>query len=252
MSVLNVRGRGIDISADTKKQGDLIPFAVVKALTRTAKLAQLAIRDEMVRVFDRPTPYTLNSTYVRPATKAQPVSSVYLKDDSSKGTPATKYLAPQIEGGTRSQKRFESALQRIGVLPDGWYVIPGKAARLDAYGNWSRGQIVQILAWFQAFGEQGFRANTTLERRKKLARGTKRKRGTQYFAVLPSRRASKWLTPGIYLQTRFGFGSALQPIAIFVSSARYQRRLDFYGIGEKVAQAQFPIELQRALAEERT
>lgn len=251
MITINVRPNGIDISTDAKRQAAAVPFAVVKALTRTAKHAQQTVRDEMVRVFDRPTPYALNSTYVKPATKDNPVSSVYLKYDASKGTPATKFLSAQIDGGTRSHKRFEAALQRIGVLPDGWYVVPGKAARLDAYGNWSRGQIVQLLAYFQAYGEQGYRANTTKERRDKLRKGTKRKRGIAYFAVLPSRRSSKWLHPGIYLQTRFGFGSSLQPIALFVSASRYSKRFDFYGVIEKESRTQFPVELRRALTEDK-
>lgn len=249
MITINVRPNGIDISTDAKRQAAAVPFAVVKALTRTAKHAQQTVRDEMVRVFDRPTPYALNSTYVKPATKDNPVSSVYLKYDASKGTPATKFLSAQIDGGTRSHKRFEAALQRIGVLPDGWYVVPGKAARLDAYGNWSRGQIVQVLSYFQAFGEQGYRANTTAEKRAKMKRGTRSKRGVAYFAVLPGRRASRALQPGIYLQTYFAKGSAIQPIAIFVENATYRRRLDFHGTVERVAVTQYPLELRRAINE---
>lgn len=38
------------------------------ALTRTAQDVREAVRQELPRVFDRPTPYTLNSLFVRPAT----------------------------------------------------------------------------------------------------------------------------------------------------------------------------------------
>mgnify|MGYP000844727299 FL=1 len=249
MAIIAVHSNAADIVADAKDMARRVPFAVVKALTRTAKAGQEAVKSEIRSVFDRPTPYTLNSTYIRPATRDKMVASVYLKDDASKGTPAGKYLGPQIEGGTRRHKRMEVALQRIGVLPQGWYAIPGRAAKLDAYGNWSRGQIVQVLSYFQAFGEQGYRANTAAEKRAKMKRGTRSKRGVAYFAVLPGRRASRALQPGIYLQTYFAKGSAIQPIAIFVENATYRRRLDFYATVERVAVTQYPLELQRAINE---
>ena len=48
-----IRRLGVDI----QKQ----PLAVAKALTFTAQDVQKAERDEMQRVFDRPTPFTLTS-----------------------------------------------------------------------------------------------------------------------------------------------------------------------------------------------
>lgn len=249
MIVVRAKSNGVEIAGDLQKKRNGVPFAVVVALTRTAKHGQAAVTNEMRRVFDRPTSYTLNSTYIRPATRDRLVSSVYLKDDTSKGTPAAKYLSPQIEGGARKAKRFEVALQRIGVLPAGWFVVPGKGAKLDNAGNWSRGQIVQVLSYFQAFGEQGYRANTTAAGRAKLRKGTRSKRGLAYFAVLPGRRASRALQPGIYQQIYFASGAAITPIAIFVSSNRYPRRLDFFGVVDRTARNQFPIELQRAMSE---
>ena len=60
-------------------------------------LSQAQIIIAMQLVFDRPTPYTLNSTFVSPATKTKLKAEVKLKDESAKGLPATKYLAP--DGG---------------------------------------------------------------------------------------------------------------------------------------------------------
>ena len=45
------------------------PIAMAKALTQSAIQAQTDIVQAMTQVFDRPTPHTLNSTYVIPATK---------------------------------------------------------------------------------------------------------------------------------------------------------------------------------------
>jgi len=52
-----------------------IPFSMAKALTQTTIQAQTDIVQAMAQVFDRPTPYTLNSTYVIPATKDRLESS---------------------------------------------------------------------------------------------------------------------------------------------------------------------------------
>ena len=138
-----------------------LPFAYSLAVNRTAKLVKQAEIDKMRAVFDRPTPYTLNSLYVKPGTKANPSAYVWLKYDTFKGTPAEKYLLPQIDGGSRSHKRFERALQGVGAMPTGYYCIPGKFAQMDNYGNWSRGQIIKILSYFRAFPERGYRANMT-------------------------------------------------------------------------------------------
>ena len=112
------------------------------ALTKTAQHAQKAVIAEMPRVFDRPTPYALRGTRVKPANykTGRMEASVEFKTDVSKGTPAEKYLHAEVFGGARRLKRFEVALQRIGVLPAGMVVVPGKGIKLDAYGSfvWRR------------------------------------------------------------------------------------------------------------------
>jgi hypothetical protein len=47
------------------------PFIIAKALTATAKHAQTDLKEAIKASFDRPTPYTLNATYVRAATKTR-------------------------------------------------------------------------------------------------------------------------------------------------------------------------------------
>jgi len=62
----------LDISGAVKLTNAItkqIPFAMAKALTLTAIQAQTDIVQAMTQVFDRPTPYTLNSLYAQPATK---------------------------------------------------------------------------------------------------------------------------------------------------------------------------------------
>lgn len=231
--------------------------AAQRAVTKVAWKVKEAEEREIARVFSNPTNYTLKSVKIR-YRRREIEATVWLKDegDAGKGTPATKFLAPQISGGDRSAKRFERALQRIGVMPAGWLAMPGEGADIDAHGNMSRGQIVQILAFFRAFGEQGYKANMNDKGRARMRKGTKSKRGMDYFAVYPGARNSH-LLPGIYKRTYFGFtgprggqASAIKPILIFVPSARYQPRFDFFGIAQRTVEQHFEPEMRAALAKE--
>jgi hypothetical protein len=240
----------INISSDIDKlTGSLtdmarkqIPYATARALTETAKLVKKAEEREIIRVFDRPTPYTQRSIYFKPANKHTLSARVWLKDDTSKGTPATKYLSPQIYGGQRTTKRFERALQRAGYLPAGWYAVPGAGAKMDRYGNMASSQIVQILSGLKAFGEEGYLANRT-------AASAKRKRNqAEFFAIKPGQRHGG-LVPGVWQRHRFAHGSAVKPVLIFVSGATYQIRFKFADVAKRMAEREFGAQFQSSLAQ---
>jgi hypothetical protein len=214
---------------------DQVPFATATALTRTAQKVKEAEVEAMKKVFDRPTAYTLNGLYVTPATKRNLQANVYFKDFSPKGVAAGRYLRPQIDGGSRNQKRFERALILKGLMPAGSYAVPGRQAPLDQFGNVPASFFVRILSDLQAFGEQGYRAN-----RRGARRGARR---DNYFFV-PKKGSS--LRPGVYwhLPNRM-----LVVVFVFVSRVAYQKRFDFYGIGRKVQAAEFPSQFERAMQE---
>jgi hypothetical protein len=227
---------------------DQMPFALALTLTRTAQHAQAAEIHEMRDVFDRPTPYTLGSTRVRPARKNRLKASVEFKDFSVKATPPSSFLMPQVRGGARDLKRYERALFHAGILPPGMYAVPGAAARIDAWGNMERGQIIQILSYFQAFHEMGFRANTTAQGRARLARGSRRRYGQAYFVIRPG--DPTHLKPGIWLREIHGFGTRVRPILRFVTRAQYEaERFDFYYVAEKAVEKHAQSEFRRAYAE---
>lgn len=234
MATIRLDMRGLpevrSMLADARKQ---VPFATALALTKTAQAAQGAVRQEMTRVFDRPTPWILNSTYVKPATKANLEAHVYLKDDAAKGLSAAKTVLPQIAGGERSWKRFEASLQRIGMLGRNEIAVPGSAATLDSYGNMSRAQIVQILSYFAAFGEQGYKANMTTARKAKLAKGSRSRYGVRYYLKRDGRGR------GIYMATQLGFGSATKPVLMFVRKPAYRPRLQMQRVVTGVFEQQF-------------
>jgi hypothetical protein len=224
---------------------DRVPFAASVALNATATATKAAERQEMERVFDRPTPYTLNSLFIKPSTKASLTAKVWLKD-TSVTFGGDHYLTPQIYGGSRPVKRFEKMLRQVLVVPMDFVAVPGRAAKLDGYGNISRGQIQQLLAYFQAFYLSGTTsANMDKKRRDKLAKGTKTKQGYSYFVGRPG---GGKLPPGIWQRFQFAAGSSIKPIIIFVDHADYKKRLDFFAVAERVYGDTFLPEFRKAYA----
>ena len=231
-----------------------IPFAMAKALTKTAQQVQSEEVKVMRSTLDRPTTYTMKSLYVKPATKKNLTSMVYFKDKSSagKGNPAANWMLPQITGGKRNLKRFESALRRIGVLPLGMYIAPGEACPLDAYGNIPGSFIVQILSYLRAFGEQGYRANITDKRKASLKRGSKRAQGYAYFV---SKGKGEWygrqqhLPPGIYKRIGFAAGSAIKPVMMFVKEPSYSKRFPFFETAKRVIDRNLKTNFNEAMSE---
>lgn len=102
-----------------------LPFATAQALTGLAK----RIRDDeqrgMLKVFDKPTPFTLGAVGARGATKANPVAVVYIRDI------AAQYLAPFEFGG----KHFLGGKRGLLVPKD----IP-----VNQYGNLPRSTLARL------------------------------------------------------------------------------------------------------------
>ncbi len=237
-----------------EKAAGQVPFAMMTALNRTAIKARDAVKAEMPRVFDKPTPWVINSLRVKYATKARLYAELAFKDawSSSAGEVGGKSMvAPHVFGGARSFKGMEVRLYRAGLLPQGWSVVPGGGAKLDAYGNMSRGQITTLLNVLGTYTESGYnKANSkTLER---LAKGNAKKNiyGVVYWVnpVNGSAR-SRHLLPGVYQRVATGFGSSLKPSLIFVKQARYKKRLPFFETAQRVVNSEFPGEFGRAFDE---
>lgn len=237
------------VSQWARVAGDQMPYATAVALTRTAKAAKGEIERQLPSLIDRPTPYTMKGFRLYPATKLKLVAEVDFRVAMGRGTSARDYLAPLVYGGERKLKAFEMSLQRTGLLPSGYAALPGSAAKLDAYGNMSRGQIVQILSYFKAFGEQGYSANMTDKKRSSLAKGSKRT-GARGFAYFIGRPGNGRLPLGVWQRISFGAaGSAIKPVIIFVAKPSYSPQLDVPGIAKRVIAERFATELQRSVAE---
>lgn len=235
----------VDLAGFSRAQRDLaaqlserrVAAFAATALTRTAHEVAQHVRQEMRRVFDRPTPYTLRSVRVEAATAARPVASVFISERKAPRDPSPAVvLKPQVEGGARGTKGLELALRRMGVLPAGWLVVPGQGARLDPFGNVSRGlvqQVVTQIAQQQQARPKNARAITKAVRRT----------GGRFIAIPPGARTQ----PGIYIADVIGRN--VMPVFIFVRRATYRQRLDFHGIASRVALGRLPHHVKRAVAE---
>jgi hypothetical protein len=198
------------------------------------------MKEHMQKSFNQPTPYALNLVQAVPATIKDLSSAVPLKNFAGKGTPAERYLGPEIIGGPRRPKRSELALRSIGALSAGGFASPGDAASLDQYGNQKSAEIVKILSILKAFGEQGYRANRTKSWSKKTRAG-------QIFVVKQSS-GRGGLKPGVYRRTAGG----VVPLMVFLSKVpTYRPRLPFDALVAQDARRVFPEELKRAIEEMR-
>lgn len=227
------------IAGLTRLEREQVPFATAVALTTVAKNAQANLVAEMQKVFDRPTPYTLKSIYIKPATKQKLQSELKIQDVALKADPPIKWLSHQVYGGTRPLKRFEKLLAGRGIMPLGSYAVPTKYARLDAYGNMSRGQLGQILSAVQAQRDPLMNS-----RRGKGNRRKKKSRGGEYFALRTSRGRLK---PGIYERTSLAFGSSVRPVLLFTRAPHYVARLRFREVVETTYNAEFQKQFVLAL-----
>lgn len=219
----DIRSNLDDLKKDvTDLQKKHLPKAQVAAATRTGAYVFAALRSEMEEVFEDPTDFTLKGLRYRKATTDRPVVSIWLEEFSGKGIAPATYLRPQIQGGTRRHKRFERALIERGLMSPLAFAVPGRQAPLDANGNVPGSFIVRVLSDLKAFGEQGYRAN---RRGKRTGR-----RKTNYFFVP---RPGSTLKPGVYWHMP---NKMLGVVFAFVSRPAYEKKYDFYGVGERAYQ----------------
>ncbi|MDQ2821948.1 MAG: hypothetical protein M3Y65_16400 [Pseudomonadota bacterium] len=248
---LNLTSNAGDVAKRISELGKQGRFAAATSLTRVAKEdVKPGIRQLMATTFDRPTAYTLNSTVVKIATKANLESRVWLKDDIwGRGTPAGRYLGPQIFGGRRQQKGMERLLQAARLMPAGWIAVPSVGAQLDGNGNVKRSQIVQIMSQLRMQRGAGYESRATGSQR---SNRTIARQGVTYFATPALYRGLK---PGVYIKRKTGQASTIRPVFLFLSQATYRPILKFFETGERLARDRFPVywdeELAKAIASAR-
>lgn len=210
-----------DVRRELKGFEKQIPFAMALGLTRTAKAVEVDLRQTMERVFNNPKPFTVKSTYTTPARKQQLQAVVGLKDSISKGTSAAQYLQPQIGGGKREPKRFERSSSFKKRLKRGQYLVPGRDANLNKFGNLTLAVIKKVS---EDLKTQDLAASLT-------SRGNNR-----YF----------WMgDKGVFYRQ----GKKLRSLLVTVDGATYRRKFDFQRSTEEAVKRNYGPEMQRAIRE---
>ena len=248
--------------------------ALATALTRTAVQVRDAEKAELVDAFDRPTRYTLGAIYMQGANADALRAEVGVKDEAAGGRPPTKWLRWQISGGLRTQTAFERQLVRGGAMRDDQRMVPGEFARLDAFGNVSRGQLQQILSQLR-IDNPVLGSNRAMVRRTapiNPGRGASKKYGREAVAASRKIRAAysnaggafvafpngtRRLLPGIYQAEgrsfgRLGYGASgrIRPVLIFVSKAQYEAgRFDFHYVARLTVDRQLAAQVDVAVQE---
>lgn len=208
-----------------------IPFALAYTLTQMGQAGKAAIKDALPRVFDRPTPWTMNSTLLRGATKTRQEAVVWIKDGS------VSSLAHHITGGRRPAKRFEKRLRSAGVLRgSNQYAVPAKRMKLNRYGNLTMGRINKLLsATGSQYESQANSSNSSI----------KTNSGQGRIFVVPR---GKRTPPGIYQVKGSGADRNLLPMMIFVKKTNYRRRFHFHEITEDAGYDAIPGAIDKSLA----
>lgn len=207
-----------EVKARLGKFQSKLPKAVADGINRTAVSVMKAEPEEMQRVFDRPTKFTLNALQMEYATKSTLTAEVRVKDSPRLGE--RHYLEPQVYGGSRDFKRSEILLRAAGVLPQGYYIAPAREYDwLDAHGNLPKGLMTQILSSVKAFGERGFLMNRS---------GSRRSAKKNRYIVL--RKAGR---PYGIAEVR-GPGN-IKPVLMFIRKPDYKARYDFNAVALAVA-----------------
>lgn len=215
-----------------------IPFVMARTATLLAQRVKKGTTTVMQKRLDRPTPTTLNSLFVKMATKAR-AAEVYFKDSWASGIPADTYLQQAVSGGLRPHKRFEKSLIARGIMRSDQFAVP-TTAFMNQYGNVSRGTMMKILSGLGAAeSTRGYQANASGS-----ARSRRKGNAHRFFS------GDVDGTKGVWERKSMGMGDAVRPVFIFSDSApRYRTIFPFFKIGQNIVNANYQADAATAWAE---
>lgn len=237
----------VDARALYERANDLekrqFPFALAQTLNDAGFAVRTAWRDEMPRVFQNPTSWTLNAVLIRKATKQDPSVEVFLRNEIGDGIPPAYYLQFEVRGGARRAKRSELLLRAAGVLGADEFVVPAKSLHLDPFGNIPSGVLTAILSDTQALNDEADRSNADSRRRRARRNRTRRAGSGVYFA---NKKQRGKLPRGIYERQSEGFVGprqggigSLRGILMFVKQPQYSPIYNVFDIANQVFHREF-------------
>jgi len=223
-----------------KKQVD---FAMAGAINDVAYEVMREGRAEMKRVFDRPTPYTINSWRVTDkATRNSLTARVEFSDYlSSAGVGPDQKLKQQFIGGPRRRTATEFMLQNAGMLKRDRYLVPGLGAKLNKYGNISPGQLSQIRSQLKLGNDPASFSSDSARSRRNVARS-----GNYFWSYgrASTLFRSTHLAQGVWLRK----GNAIHPILLSARSPKYRSLMSPREISEAIVKRDMESAFNRRFA----
>ena len=214
-----------DALKDLARMGKQADPALARVVNEVGGEAIKMLQAEAGSVFDRPTRFTLNAFRLLRAKPSAPEAVVWVKDEkdgAGGGQAPEAWFSPQVYGGERRVKRSEYRLREQGILPSGMFLAPGPGARLDAYGNMSRGHMQQILSGLAADNASGSTIVATQSKR-----SLKKGHAQAFFVIKRGKR------PIGIAERR---GKNMSVVLLFVRQPDYSARFDFSRVVRRVAE----------------
>ena len=207
-----------------------VRFAAMLALNDTGFDVRRAVQGELRQRLDRPTRYTLGAIYVTKASKSHLVATIGLKGANQSTTPNApqETIGQQFKGGRRKRKKIEQALTKLGLIGPSDYVVPGRGAALNRYGNISLAVTRRIVRELAGTGRK--RANTA---------ATLTSSGAMFWSD-----GTKGLSKGVF---RVMPNQGIKAILTVHSPPKYTARINVRRVGERVARRTFAGHYRRAL-----
>ncbi|TAM50216.1 MAG: hypothetical protein EPN57_20565 [Paraburkholderia sp.] len=211
------------LNALEKKQ---LPFATATALTSLAKLAQAAEKKALPQIFDRPTPFTINSIGVKGARKASLVAIVFVKDI------AAAYLAPFEFGGPHK------------LIGSGrTWLNPKNMALLNQYGNFDKSALKRLAA-----KPDVFIGSVTFRKSGQTVSGLWQRPQVGQRTWVRGRNRRTYGTKGNTQNVVGGIRTGLRLLVRFGDAQPVRQHLDFGARAEAVVKANVNAEFAKALA----
>ena len=209
---------------------NVIRKTVTGALSDTVDDLHTRQTMEMKQVFNNPTPYVLRGLKKRyPGGKmGQGVTKAGTYFEFFPvGKSPEDIVKPHVFGGKRSQKRSERRLAGLGLNPGGFTVMGDDYPRNNS-GDISGARYTQMLHQLGGLSDM---ARQSMPKNRQ-----KNRKGISYYVI---RRGG---TP-IAIGERNG--SSTRIILVLARNVQYQKRYDYFGVGQKQVEYSLPLHFNR-------
>jgi hypothetical protein len=234
----------LDLKKTRKSQ---IPFATRLTLNQLARNSKKNLDRQIVARLDRPTRFTQRAIRTANATRRNMAARVAVKDKRKED----QLLEHLFTGGTRINKRAERLLRGIGVIPSGKFMVPGKFAPRDSFGNIRRAFINKIVKFFKASRPDSNSTSSLapgvwvrrFDRGQKKARKSRGQSGSFEFFVVHKQ------VSGGKVSKRGKKRRAPEPVLLFVDRPRYKQFFSMEATVRKVILRDLDREFRKAYAQ---